>query len=179
MTGRLIDISRSINGKWRITLELDADFQEQYQAMKEKLLDIVIKVHRKKRSRSANAYFHVLVNKIADRLHSSDDEVKRNLVLSYGTVATDDDGKTIGFKLPAKTKVEKLWPYTRCFDQRTENGTVFNCYIVYKETHLMNSAEMARLIDGAVYEARELGIETDPPGVLERYKQEWSKYEQN
>ena len=39
----------------------------------------------------------------------------------------------------------------------------------------MDSAEMARLIDGAIEEARELGIETDTPEQLARYKEEWSR----
>ena len=34
---------------------------------------------------------------------------------------------------------------------------------------------MARLIDGAIAEAKELGIETDTPEQIERYKEAWSR----
>ena len=177
MTGRIIDISRGMDGKQRITLELDADFREQYLQMKDSLLDIDIRIHREKASKNARGYLHVLINKIARAKGISETEVKHDLVLEYGALAKDDDGQNIGFKLPAKTNVDKLWPYTKCFNSRQENGTLFNFYLVYKETKYYNSKEMADLIDGAIWEARQLGIETDPPAVLERYRQEWSRYE--
>jgi hypothetical protein len=33
---------------------------------------------------------------------------------------------------------------------------------------------MARLIDGAIYTARELGIDTDTPEQIARYKEAWN-----
>ena len=39
----------------------------------------------------------------------------------------------------------------------------------------MDSKEMARLIDGAIETAREMGIETDTPEQMARYKELWSK----
>ena len=101
MTGRLVDMSFSLNRKQRITLEVDSDFRSLWDKLnQEPLLDIEIKKHRNKRSHSANAYFHVLVNKIAAETGESDDLVKERLVVAYGTVARDKDGCTVGFKLP-------------------------------------------------------------------------------
>ena len=55
MTGRLVDISFSLNRKQRITLEVDSDFRNLWDKLnQEPLLDIEIKKHRNKRSRSAN-----------------------------------------------------------------------------------------------------------------------------
>ena len=175
MTGRIIDISRSLDGKQRITLEVDTDFREQYQQLKDQLLDVEIQKHRDKASRNARGYLHVLINKIARAKGISEEEVKHDLVLDYGALAKDDDGQNIGFKLPAKTNVDKLWKYTKCFNSRWENGTLFNFYLVYKETKYYDSKEMADLIDGAIWEAKQLGIETDPPEVLERYRKEWTR----
>lgn len=88
MTGRLVDMSFSLNRKQRITLEVDSDFRSLWDKLnQEPLLDIEIKKHRNKRSHSANAYFHVLVNKIAAETGESDDLVKERLVVAYGTVA--------------------------------------------------------------------------------------------
>ena len=175
MTGRIIDISRSLDGKQRVTLELDQDFRDQYLQLKDQLLDVEIQKHRDKASRNARGYLHVLINKIARAKGVSESEVKHDLVLEYGALAKDDDGQNIGFKLPAKTNVDKLWRYTKCLNSRWENGTLFNFYLVYKETKYYDSKEMADLIDGAIWEARQLGIETDPPEVLERYRKEWSR----
>ncbi len=173
MKGRLIDMSMGLNRKQRITLEIDADFRSQFNAMQGKDLDISIKAHKPRRSLNANAYFHVLVNKIAAATGQSDEETKARLVCSYGTYAVDKDGVNVGFKLPESVDVSLIYPYTRMFRTDIENGKRFNCYLVYKETHTMNSSEMARLIDGTISEARDLGIETDTPEQLARLKSLW------
>ena len=54
MTGRLVDMSFSLNRKQRITLEVDSDFRSLWDKLnQEPLLDIEIKKHRNKRSHSA------------------------------------------------------------------------------------------------------------------------------
>ena len=95
--------------------------------------------------------------------------------MEYGALAKDADGLTVGFKLPASVDVSTIYPYVKCFDTRVENGKMFKCYLVYKQTHLMDSKEMARLIDGPIEVAKELGIETDTPEQLARYKEDWNK----
>lgn len=175
MRGRLIDLTIGLNRKQRVTVELDRDFQEDYARLKDMELDVEIKKHRKRRSLSANAYFHVLVNKIAALQGIGNEEVKASLVCEYGALAKDGDGLTVGFKLPESVDVTTIYPYVKCFDTREESGKLFNCYLVYKQTHLMDSAEMARLIDGAVYVAQDLGIETDTPDQIARYKEEWGR----
>lgn len=175
MIGRLVDIAVGLNCKQRITLEIDGNFKDKYDNLKNTELDIEIKKHREKRSKSANAYFHVLVNKIALERGGKDEDVKRQLVLDYGVVARDKDGCSVGFKLPATVDVDTIYPYVKMFDEREENGKWFKCYLVYKQTHLMDSKEMAHLIDGAIEEAKALGIETDTPEQLARYKEDWNK----
>ena len=66
MKGRLIDLALGLNGKQRITLEVDADFREKYDALKNSDIRVEIVKYREPRSKDANAYFHVLVNKIAE-----------------------------------------------------------------------------------------------------------------
>lgn len=174
MIGRIVDLSFGINRKQRLTLEIDGDARELYDQLHEvEKLDIEIKKHRKKRSLSANAYFHVLVNKIARAMGDSDEETKRALVTNYGVYARDDDGLIIGFKLPESVDVSKIYPYTRLYKTVTEGKRKFNCWLVYKSTHEMDTSEMAKLIDGAIEVAKELGIETDTPAQLARYKETW------
>lgn len=175
MRGRLVDIAIGLNRKYRVTVELDRDFREDFDRLKNLELDIEIKKHREKRSLSANANFHVLVNKIAAETGGSDEAVKRRLVVTYGAIDTDEDGLMVGFKLPANVDVDKIYPYVRYFDTREENGKLFKCYLVYKHTSDMDSKEMARLIDGTITEAKELGIETDTPEQLAKIKEAWNK----
>lgn len=177
MRGRLVDISIGLNRKNRVTVELDRDFREDFDRLKDQELDIEIGKHREKRSRNANAYFHLLANKIAAETGESGEAVIQRLVLTYGEIDTNADGTRIGFMLPATVKADKIYPYVRCFDTRTENGKLMKCYLVYKHTSDMNTKEMARLIDGAIDEAKSLGIETDTPEQLARNKALWAKQE--
>ena len=85
------------------------------------------------------------------------------------------DGKPVGLKLPPTVDPSDFYPYVRLYETRQENGKDYSCYFVYKESHKMDSKEFARLVDGAIEEAKELGIQTDTPEQLARYKEEWSK----
>lgn len=175
MKGRLIDLSFGMNKKQRITIEVDSDFREHFDRLRESDISIEIKKYREKRSKDANAYFHVLVNKIAEAQGLGNDEVKKSLVIEYGALAKDEDGYTVGFKLPASVNIDSIYPYAKVFDIREEDGRTFNCYLVYKHTHELDSKEMSRLIDGAIYVAKDLGIETDTPEQLAKYKEEWGR----
>lgn len=177
MIGRLKDLTFGPNGEQHITVTVQADFRNQFDELKDVDVDIEIKKHRKRRSLSANAYFHLLVGKIAEKQGLGFDEVKANLVCEYGTLARDENGTVIGFKLPESVKAETLYPYVKWFDTRVENGKRFSCYLVFKQTHLMDSKEMTRLIEGAVNVAKDLGIETDTPEQLARYKEAWQRSE--
>ena len=176
MTGRLVDMSFTLGGKQRVTLEVNGDFRETWDKLHlEPVLDIEVKKHREKRSLSANAYFHVLVNKIATETGESDDEVKRRLVVSDGAIARDKDGHVIGIRLPAAVDATEIYQYVRYYETRQENGKDFACYFVYKDTHRMDTKVFAHLVDGAITEAKELGIQTDTPEMVARYKEERSK----
>ena len=178
MLGQLKSLTFDRDGSQLVTLSVKGDFRKSYDQLQGKELDVEIKAHKNRRSLSANAYFHLLVNKIAEELKAGDEHIKAGLVIDYGVIARDEDGQAIGFKLPASVDVNRIYKYTRLFDQRMEGGKLFNCYIVYKQTHEMNTAEMSRLIDGTIEEARALGIETDTPETLARLKAEWGRYEQ-
>ena len=151
MTGRLVDMAFTLGGKQRVTLEINGDFREIWDKLhQEKVLDVEIKKHREKRSLSANAYFHVLCNKISAETGESEDAVKRRLVVSYGALARDKDGKPVGLKLPPTVDPSDFYPYVRLYETRQENGKDYSCYFVYKESHKMDSKEFARLVDGAI-----------------------------
>ena len=123
MTGRLVDMAFTLNGKQRVTLEINGDFREIWDRLhQEPVLDVEIKKHREKRSLSANAYFHVLCNKISAETGESEDAVKRRLVVSYGALARDKDGKPVGLKLPPTVDPSDFYPYVRLYETRQENG---------------------------------------------------------
>lgn len=175
--GKLKDLSFDREGNQIISLAVASDVRKDFDSLAQNDIDVEIKKHREQRSLSANAYFHVLVNAIAREQGTSDDEVKNILVCRYGTLLRDDDGGTVGFKLPASVDASLIYPYVRCFDTRYEDGKEFKCYLAYKRTRYMDSGEMAHLIDGTVSDAREMGINTDTPEQIEKLKALWAEEE--
>ena len=57
----------------------------------------------------------------------------------------------------------------RCMD----DGKLYRVYLLLRGSHTYNTEEMSRLIDGAVQECKEQGIETLTPAQLEEMKQKW------
>lgn len=134
--------------------------------LREKPYVCEIKPYVKKRSLDANAYFHVLCDAIAKATKRTPDEIKINLNTTYGTLATDTDGQYVAVILPEKVKVEDFYSYAKWYKSVEINNKKFNSYLLYKPTHELNSKEMATLIDGTIYEAEQLGIETKTPAEL-------------
>lgn len=176
MKGRMLDLSRGMDGKWRLTIALPGTVTNVWDELHEKEVSVEIKQYREKRSRDANAYFHVLVNKIAAAQGLSDTEVKRLLVIDYGALERDEAGKKVGAKVPASVDITQYYPYARCYDRVTENGRDYCCYLFYKRTHTLDTKEMSRLIDGTVELAESLGIETLPPHELEAMEAAWKPH---
>lgn len=174
MKGRLRDLTFGRNGEQHITVTVKQDFRESFDKLKDKDIRVDIKVWREPRSKDANAYFHVLVNKIAEAQGLGDDEVKKILVVEYGALARDDDGELLGAMLPAGADISQFYPYTRCYATKEVDGKQVDCYLFYKQTRNLDSKEMSRLIDGTIHVARELGIDTDTPEQIARYKEEWN-----
>lgn len=164
------------DGVWLSLLAPDKKTAQSFvTSLEDKLYECVIKLFRQKRSLDANAYFHVLVHKIAVAQGIGEDETKVNLVLEYGEIMRDENGDKVGFKLPASVDVNTIYKYAKWFDKRIEGGKEFNCYIIYEHTHKLDSKAMARLIDGTVYVAQNEGIDTKSPKEIERLKELWGK----
>jgi hypothetical protein len=139
----------------------------------DKAYDIEIKIHREQRSKDANAYFHLLVGKIAEKLKIGNDECKVKMNLEYGAPIRIDEQTLFAFKVPKGANVGSVVKYPKWVKDTTENGKQFDVYMAYKETHTLNTSEMARLIDGVVFEAQGLGIETKTPDEIAQLKSLW------
>lgn len=168
MKGQLRDLTFGPKGEQHITVTVAADFRQSFDDLKDYEVSVEIKRYREPRSRDANAYFHVLVNKIAEAQNLGNDEVKRQLVFEYGTLATDETGSVLGAMLPTSANAEEFYPYAKWYKSLNVNGREYDCYLFYKRTHTLDSKEMARLIDGTIYVAKDLGIETMTPEQLAR-----------
>ncbi len=129
-------------------------------------LSVEVKKWREQRSIDANAYFHVLITKIAEKLGEGIEQVKRSLVCEYGT-------KAFIARIPATADLDDIYKYSMLIGPSKGTKDPCNDWIIFKPTHTLDSAEMARLIDGAVQEAKQLDIETRTPQQLAELMSLW------
>ena len=117
-------------------------------------VNITITEPKEKRSLDANAYFWVIVGKIADKLRTSKEEVYFKLLKDYGqsVVITVKKGYDI-----AKAGIR----YYEILKDGLINGKEFTAYRVFIGSSQYDTKQMSVLIDGAISEAKELGIDVE------------------
>ena len=142
MQGRIEEITGH-----KVTLTLDSDFS--FKAGD--IVDVDIKLHKAKRSLSANAYFHVLVDKYRQAMKIGFSECKNDLITQYGQIAYME-GQQVVIKTnipPDKMRTSEAL-HCLCVKTDVEEDTNVYFYRVYRGTHTYNSAEMAALIDKTI-----------------------------
>lgn len=138
-------------------------------------LAVSLKRYRKKRSLDANAYFHLLVGKLADSLRISKVRCKNIMIGRYGQIDyIDGQPVMIKTQIPVSDMLEQENLHCIPCGGKTEgNGLQTYFYRVYRGSHTYSTEEMSILIDGVVQEAKEQGIETATPDEIERMKSLW------
>ena len=137
--------------------------------------DLKISVVRKTNPRSlnANSYFHVLCDRLRQKLGVSMAAMKNDLITSYGQIDYID-GQAIIYKTNAPPeKVQELEELHMKFLHRGEDGAYW--YRVYRGSHTYDTKEMSMLIDGTIAEAKEHGIETKTPDEIARLMALWEQ----
>jgi hypothetical protein len=119
-----------------------------------KEVSVTITEPKQKRSINANDYFWLIVGKIADKMRTSKDEIYLKMLQRYGqhivvTVKTGYDISKAGFKYYEKLRDGLI------------NGKEFTAWRIFIGSSQYSKEEMSVLIDGAVSEAKELGIDVE------------------
>ena len=138
-----------------------------------KLYDCKIKQHRDKRSMNANDYCWVLLDKMADALHTTKEELYIQKVREVGPfkdfTLTEDEANT--FRV-AWELLGTGWPTEQVGYDKDGDRLVIRAY--YGSSRY-NTRQMSRLIDSIVQDCKDLGIETLPPEKLAAMKEEWGR----
>lgn len=136
-----------------------------------------IKKQKKKRSLDANGYYWKLVSEISEKLRVSKNEVHNILLRRYGQ-AEGIDGRLVTVYIPDTEKAEKQALMAEDYHIKPTSyvkagtkGQTFRAYILLRGSRTYNSKEMSVLIEGAIQEAEQMGLQTLTPKELERYGQ--------
>lgn len=175
LTGKAVGASFDFDtNRFRITFEVNENdiVKAEYDKLKsyDKLKIKAVK-YTQRRSPDANAYFHVLVGKIADALTISKAKAKNVLICKYGQPQLLPDGDIMVYKTNAPE--EFMWEQEsiHAIPVKYEEKATF--YRIYRGSHTYDTKEMSVLIDGTVADAKELGIETATPAEIAEMKERW------
>lgn len=161
--------------KQRLTLELDNDFRGQYDELKDKLLEIILKPFRKKRSRDANNYFWVLADKLSAKIRIPKEDIYRSYIKDIG-----DNCEVLPIRNDALERFCYNWEHehgkkrlgwmTERFPSKLDGYTNV---IAYYGSSTYDTAQMSRLIEFIVQDCKENGIETMTPDEEARLMSLW------
>lgn len=138
-----------------------------------KLYDVEIKEHREKRSLDANAYFWVLVDRLAEKTQIPKTDIYRSYIREIG-----GNNETVCIPDKGVDKLRREW-------ERNGDGWLTSTMpsklpgctnvVLYYGSSTYDTAQMSRLIDMAVQDCVEQGIETLPPEKLAGMMEEWGR----
>lgn len=134
---------------------------------KDTVYDVKINKHREKRSLNANAYLWKLVTEIGNILNKSKEEVYLQMLIDYG--------QSEMISILSEINVKGYFKYYKLAGTSILNGKEFNHYKIYKGSSEYNTKEMSILLEGAVQEAKNLGIKTKEDYEIEKLIEELDK----
>ncbi len=179
MTGRLVDMSLSLDRRQRVTIELEPgqDFRETFDQLKDAVLDVEIKKHHKKRSLDANAYAWLLINKLSVILHISPNEVYRQHIRDVG-----GNFEVVPVQEGHLEHWDRLWCKGHDGRMTVDMGPCRNIRGYHNVRSYFGSsdfdtAHMSRLIDNLIQDCKAQGIETLTERELSLLKEAWGKDE--
>ena len=125
---------------------------------KDRLYDLEVKEHRKKRSLDANAYAWVLINKIADALRITPKEIYRQAIQNVG-----GNYEILPVKSEAAEHFKQVWEAQGlgwpCVDMGKSKIDGYRNLRAYYGSSTYSTTQMAQLIDILLQDCRALDIE--------------------
>jgi hypothetical protein len=151
------------------------------QADREQLFDLTEHKDVKKRSLDSNAYFHVLCDKLRQKLNISMARCKNHLIADYGQFEyIGDEPMVYKTNAPDDYMMELETLHSKCIKVAKENGKDVYFYRIYRGSHTYNTEEMSKLIRGTVEECQLQGIEVATPDEIAKMQELWGlKYEKH
>lgn len=150
------------SGNYQMTLEVDSRAAAAYDALKGKDIDVNLCEHKTRRSLDQNAIYWSIVNEIATAIKVSTSVMHNMLLRRYGFPLIYD-GQVVYAMIPDGADEKVLQDEQNHLKPTSQtkvfaDGTVRRTYMILRGSHDYDVKEMNRLIDGAVSEAKEMGV---------------------
>lgn len=156
-----------------IQLELDRPLESELRGLE---LDMTLVKHREHRSLRQNAYYWQLLSEVAGALRVPITEAHNRMLRDYGQPYIVD-GRQVYVPFPDTDEVERELLRAETYHvaptdkvKEGQGGRTFRWYRMIRGSSDYNTAEMSRLVDGLVEQAKQMGIETLTPDELQRMR---------
>ena len=178
LTGTLCEVARDYRtGKPTIRFIVNENL-DGIESLDGKDLKIKVTKVTNPRSLDANAYFHVLCDKLRQKLGLSMAHMKNILITSYGQIEYISEGQALIYKTNAPTEyIQELEEAHMKFMKVGDDGAYW--YKVYRGSHTYDSHEMHILLEGTIQEAKDQGIETKTPDEIRHMEELWQSHERH
>lgn len=140
-----------------LQVELPCDMEEEIQSLQKYIAKgkrITVTIKREGRSRDANSALWHLIGEMAVKLHTTKEELYRELLKRYGVFTH------LVVKREAVASLNKLWngAVVELGEIPMRNDQIGVQLQVYYGSSTYDTKQFARLLDGAISEAGEMGI---------------------
>lgn len=175
MNGVLKDLSFSRNGENVLTITTRESCRKIWESLGEQEVTFTIKKRATPRSLNANNYAWSLIEQLAVAMKTDKDAVYEEMLRRYGTGESYVD--EAGNECKVLFSLQEGVPPALVARHYAEtgigyvNGKKFIHYRAIKGTSEYSTKEMSVFLDGIISECREVGIETDTPEQIARYKE--------
>ncbi len=170
LKGNIKDITRNMDNSYNITFTVHGDYIfHLLDEFKDKLLSIVVKLFRNKRSLDANAALWLLLGEMAARLNTSKDELYLEVLDRYGVFTF------IAVKPAVVERVKREWRTVRELGEVTVNGQTGIQLQCFFGSSTYDSREFSVLLNGVIEEAKEMGIYLISDSDRDLMLREWRK----
>lgn len=136
-------------------------------------LSIEVKPFRQRRSLDANAYAWVLMDRLAEKLSESKEDIYRGYIKDIG-----GNSEIVCIKNNAVERLCEGWGkngigwQTDTFPSKLDGCTNV---ILYYGSSTYDTAQMSRLLDLIIQDCKQLGIPTETPDEIARLKALWGE----
>ena len=140
---------------------------------------VTLRSWREARTRNANSYFFVLVEKLADALRVSKPYIHNLMLRKYGQIQRIDD-RPIWIILPENEEVAKRVDEDETLHVRPtadvkkgKDGKLYRTYLLLKGSHELDTREFSILLDGIIADCHDANVSTATPEEIQIMKEMW------
>jgi len=176
MRARLKDLVQTRDGDYILTLVTREDLRILWDELNAAEVAVTVKKHSARRSLDANGYAWHLMSRIAEAVRTTKEAVYEDMLRAYGEVETYTDAQgrecAVLFSLLDGIDPSRVAKHYAEIGS-SANGKQFTHYRVIKGSSEYTAREVRAFLDGVVYEAKQMGIETATEAELTRYVDDW------